>query len=439
MIEREHRARADLALERLVHLARDTGSGEVPEREHARGRERMLDALERDALPVAPRRWLLVPAVAILLLALLGALTLWPERQLDYRVEGASVSESYLSAGPGGATARFSDGTSIAFAPGARARIAAVTARGASVSIEGGSARFRVAHLPGAAWAAEAGPFTVTVTGTEFDLAWEDDRLKLTMQEGAVVVRGSLIPTGITLRGGQRLVADVARGEVTLNERPDPSGGLGAAGSGTPASAAPPPAAGLSAPPAHESSARASAAREDAVGAGTAAASAPPARVAAAQARAGASFRERLGDGDFAGVIAEAKARGIDEVLGAGTLDDVASLADAARYAGQADLARRAMLAERSRFPGSAEARSAAFLLGRLSEGASPREAAMWYDRYLTESPTGPLASEALGRKLVATRDFAGPDAARAVAEEYLKRYPTGAFAAVAAEIVSAR
>ncbi|WP_437507529.1 FecR domain-containing protein [Sorangium sp. So ce1099] len=433
MIEREHRAKAELALERLVHLARDTGSGEVPEREHARGRERMLDALERDALPVAPRRWLLVPAIAIPLLALLGALMLWPERQLDYRVEGASVSESYLSAGPGGATARFSDGTSIAFAPGARARIAAVTARGASVSIEGGGARFRVAHLPGAAWAAEAGPFTVTVTGTEFDLAWEDNRLELTMQEGAVVVRGSLIPTGITLRGGQRLVADVARGEVTLNERPGPTGGLVPAGSGAPPSAAPPPAAGLGAPPSHEPSAR-----EDAAGAATAAASAPPAH-AAAPSRAGASFRERLGDGDFAGVIAEAQARGIDEVLGAGTLDDVASLADAARYAGKADLARRAMLAERSRFPGSAEARSAAFLLGRLAEAASPREAAMWYDRYLAESPTGPLASEALGRKLVATRDFAGPGAARAVAEEYLKRYPTGAFAAVAAEIVSAR
>ncbi|WP_437756238.1 FecR domain-containing protein [Sorangium sp. So ce1389] len=432
MIEREHRAKAELALERLVHLARDTGSGEVPEREHTRGRERMLDALERDALPVAPRRWLLVPAVAIPLLALLGALVLWPARQLDYRVEGASVSESYLSAGPSGATARFSDGTSIAFAPGARARIAAVTARGASVSIEGGSARFRVAHLPGAAWAAEAGPFTVTVTGTEFDLAWEDDRLRLTMQEGAVVVRGSLIPTGITLRGGQRLVADVARGEVTLHEWPAPTGELAPAGSVTPSSAAPPPAAGLGAPPAHEPSAR-----EEAAGA--AAASAPPGRAAAAPARPGASFRARLGDGDFAGVIAEAKARGIDEVLGAGTLDDVASLADAARYAGQADLARRAMLAERSRFPGSAEARSAAFLLGRLSEAASPREAAMWYDRYLAESPTGPLASEALGRKLVATRDFAGPDAARAVAEEYLKRYPTGAFAAVAAEIVSAR
>src|SRR5262245_25021338 len=105
MAEREYKPAAELALERLVHLARDAGSGEVPEREHARGRERMLGALERNALPIAPRRWFLVPAVAIPLLALLGALMLWPRRQLDYRVEGGVVSESYVSAGAVGATA----------------------------------------------------------------------------------------------------------------------------------------------------------------------------------------------------------------------------------------------------------------------------------------------------------------------------------------------
>jgi len=78
-----------------------------------------------------------------------------------------------------------------------------------------------------------------------------------------------------------------------------------------------------------------------------------------------------------------AEARGIDATIAASPLPEIAALADAARYTGRNDLARRALLAERSRFPGSPEARSAAFLLGRMAEAGSPAAAIDWYDRYL--------------------------------------------------------
>jgi hypothetical protein len=141
--------------------------------------------------------------------------------------------------------------------------------------------------------------------------------------------------------------------------------------------------------------------------------------------------------GDFAAVITEAEARGVDAVIDAGSLADVAALADAARYAGKDDLARRAMLAERSRFAGSSEARSAAFLLGRMVETTHPAAAVGWYDTYLTESPDGSLAAEALGRKMVAVKASSSAAASRPIAVEYLRRYPRGAFAPAAKEILA--
>jgi hypothetical protein len=67
--------------------------------------------------------------------------------------------------------------------------------------------------------------------------------------------------------------------------------------------------------------------------------------------------------------------------------------------------------------------------------GAS--KAIAWYDDYLTRAPTGPLAGEALGRKMTLTDKLAGPAKARALAEEYLRRFPTGNYAGSARELLA--
>jgi hypothetical protein len=114
-------------------------------------------------------------------------------------------------------------------------------------------------------------------------------------------------------------------------------------------------------------------------------------------------------------------------------LADVVALADAARYLHERSLARRGLLAERSRFGGTADARGAAFVLGRMADdGGSRDEAIRWYDTYLTESPRGSFAAEALGRKLVALVESGDTVGARSVAKEYLARFPHGAHAAYA-------
>ncbi|WP_437324919.1 tetratricopeptide repeat protein [Sorangium sp. So ce381] len=495
----------EVALRRLAALARAAGAAPPADRALARGRARLIDEVERPVLPLAPRRRWLLPAALAPLLVILGLWALRPAARLSYqidgvapgeRADGAALADTYVRGGTSGATARFSEGTTVRFAPGARGRITAVTARGAQIHIEGGAAHFRVAHLPEAEWVAAAGPFTVRVTGTEFDLSWERERLELTMQSGSVAVRGPLASGGVALQGGQRLVADVIRGELTIADlsaagaRAPEGGGLreadapaemgvledarapaemgvledagapaemgmledagapaemgmlegagapaetgGAAAAGAPVSVGAPAMAG--APVAVGAPAMAAPVATDPMA--TLAPASAAVRAPAAPAPASGSCSEHVVRGDFAGAIAVAEARGVDATIAASPLPEIAALADAARYTGRNDLARRALLAERSRFPGSPEARSAAFLLGRIAEAGSPAAAIDWYDRYLAESPAGSLAAEALGRKMIVLRASQGDGAARPIAEQYLARYPRGAFAAVATEIL---
>ena len=480
MSELPPNAAPELALSRLTDLARDAGSRDVPEVWRARvlaaidvdGAKIPLNhRIDRPERRVRPRALVFALAAASLVVVLVGAFLLRPEAALTYAVTGAPSAESYVRAGPQGARANFSDGTVIGFKPEARGRIVAVTARGARVSVDEGAVHVRVVHRPRAAWAVEAGPFTIAVTGTEFDVSWQHERLDLVMQAGTVTVRGPLASHGISLHGRQHLVADVVRRELTIIDLPPapgetgalesppargasagetaPAGGLGVSpivtGSSSPTGT--PPAAGL-VPPSAPSSFTLALPHPSGHVDGDPQSAAPPGP-AGAQAQAdqsvdrpapvAQSLRERVAHGDFASVIAEAEARGVDPMIEESSLADLAALADAARYAGRSGIAQRALLAERSRFPGSAEARSAAFLLGRMTETSSPVAAVGWYDRYLAESPQGALAPEALGRKMVAVKATSGRDAARPIAADYLRRYPGGAFARAAEEIVADR
>src|SRR5258708_17283601 len=76
------------------------------------------------------------------------------------------------------------------------------------------------------------------------------------------------------------------------------------------------------------------------------------------------SWASLVVQGRHARVLDEADAPGIDGVIATATEADLNAVADAARYAGRRDLARRALLALRSRFGSTPRAASPAFLLG---------------------------------------------------------------------------
>ncbi|HTN83102.1 MAG TPA: FecR domain-containing protein [Sorangium sp.] len=467
-------------MSRLADIAREGIPADVDAAHDAAERARFVEAVSRGA---ARRRggawgriasWLRALGVSTALadrprwaLALAGAaalavalVVLWPARRLDYAVEGAPVAPGgYISAAAGdGARLSFTDGTTVALSPGSALRVAEVEATGARMLLEHGRASLRVTPRPKARWSVEAGPFAVLVTGTAFDVSWTrgDGTLRVDLHEGSVTVRGPLAPDGLPLRAGQRLVARMHEGDVQISSADAASAAGPAQGGPSSAQAAQPGAAqpgaaqpgaaqpggddraagpGDAAEPGAEGDA--GAARPEGSRAEGSPAGAAADGAAADGAVAAPSWSKRVAAGDFGSVLAEAEQRGLGGVLERGSLDDLVALADAARYARRGDVAQRALTATRKRFPGTSHGKAAAFLLGRMvDDGGSPGAAVAWYDAYLAESPGGPFAAEALGRKMVAVERTSGRAAARPLAELYLKRHPRGAHAPVARDLM---
>jgi hypothetical protein len=395
----------DLGARGLARLARLVDQP-VDEPTDAAGRERLLLALTRRRRQWGTRK--LVLLAAALGLAAAAAVTLKHKpAQLQYRMAGPAVTEgSWLAVAPSGGplSVRFSDGTQMELGAGSKGRVAEVTGDGARVVLAAGVLQARVVHLPHARWAVLAGPYTIEVTGTAFDVSWSDASaaLELSLHDGSVVVRGPSLWDGLRVNAGQRLIARAGSGDAQLSSL-----------------LAPPP------PPEDRSD----------VGPINPTAEAPA--LDHPTPRPLPTWSEMLADGNFRGVLDAAEARGLEATLGRGSLADVVALADSARYLHERALARRGLLLERSHFAGTAEARSAAFVLGRMADEEGARDQAIrWYDTYLSESPRGPFVAEALGRKLVALVESGDTSGARSVARAYLRRFPNGAHAAYARDHV---
>jgi hypothetical protein len=385
----------------LARLARLVGGG-IDEPQHAAGRERLLLAMTKRG-----RRWtariVLLLAAALTLPVAAAVVAARKPARLEYRLDGPFVADGpWIGVAPSGAalSMHFSDGTEVELGPGSKGRVAEVTRDGARIALAMGVLQARVVHRPRARWSIAAGPYTIEVTGTAFDVGWSDASAQLTLNlhDGSVVVRGPSLPEGVRVAAGQRLIARANTGEAQLSSL-------------------------LAAEP-HED---APVARPDG-GEG-------PTQQARPAQRPLLTWSEMLADGNFHGVVVAAEARGIDATLSRGSLADVVALADSARYLHDRALAKRGLLAERSRFAQSAEARGAAFVLGRMADDRGARdEAIRWYDMYLAESPGGPFVAEAIGRKLVALVESGDTVGARSVARQYLRRFPNGAHAAYARE-----
>lgn len=362
----------------------------------------------------APRRawrsgWV-AGAAALASAAAVGAVWLLTSgsQTITFEVAGGKLGRDGRVIADDATRIRFSDGSEAKLERGSEAQIENLTEHGAEVVLKRGKMRVSIAKKPQAAWTVEAGPYDVQVTGTAFDVSWSNQAqaFDLRMESGAVIVTGPLAVSGIPLRAGQHMFGGVAEGRLTV-----------------------------------EGGATAEARRAPSAGADAQAVPAPPQpapNAATPGPRPGAashSWTRQVAQGHFNAVLAEAEQRGLDRTLGSGSLEELAALADAARYAGRSAVAKRVLLAERQRFAGSGPARDAAFFLGRIAED-SGGGAIEWYERYVVESPRGPYASQAFGRKMMLLYKQRGAAAAKPVASDYLKRYPNGPYAAAARKIV---
>lgn len=312
----------------------------------------------------------------------------------------------------------FSDRSRVRLAPKTKVAVLSMDTRGARVSLANGELDVSVRPRAEASWRFEAGPFIVAVKGTSFHLGYEAarGRLALQMREGEVEVKGPAPDRKLTLRGGEFL-------ELFANQRAAEQPATESASGRSVAGEKPPRATEREAPRAQPR--RPSPPRAKAL------ASEPP-----PEAEVGQPWSKLISRGEFAAVVKDAEAQGLDVALARASASELTALADAARYTRRYDVGKQALLRVRERFAGTNRSGDAAFFLGRLAEAGSSAESALsWYATYLRESPHGAYAGEALGRQIAL---FAESDRARArvAARQYLARFPHGSHAELARSLV---
>jgi TolA-binding protein len=430
--------------------------------DHVRGRTRLLLATGRERRAAPGRPFALAAVLAALALGVVAAvIVVRPREALRFEIGAPEpgVVGAWIAAPPSSPRAiRFSDGSQIDLAPDGRARVTAVDADGAEVALERGSLEVSVVHRAHTRWTVRVGPFQVHVVGTRFLTRWDpvSEQFEVALHEGAVTVSGPIVGEARPVHAGEVITVSQPKGTIEVHgapggppaadpvrspdatpapaprpgEPPAPSAehfhGTAAGGSPTQAPVEPPPV-----PPSPPASARSA----DPSPTPTASAEAAPAPAAPAE----TSWRALARAARYKEALAAAEAEGFDGLCASSGAADLRALGDAARLGGSPARAAQALSALRSRFPGSPEAASAAFILGRMAQdqGRDYARAAGLYERYLAEQPGGELAAEAAGR-LVEARDRMGDAAgARRAAERYLAAYPSGSHAAYARSVLA--
>ncbi len=385
--------------------------------EHALEREpfdkrRAWQALQHaQRTPRAPTRgarlrWALALGVFALGIAV-GAPAWQAWTMLRYEAHGLSSEGSNLSARDAPADLAFSDGSRVTVSPHSTLSVELLGKRAALARLLDGRLHVAVHHEPDTNYRFLAGPYEVQVVGTEFDLEWhaQGEGLTLVMQSGEVRVLGEGSPRRV--RAGETL---------RLPSRREPA--LSATTALQPAPAPPSATAADVAPLSNDATT----------------AQKPSAVVARA---AKADWGALLNAGQFTAIMREADARGGEHVLESAPAGDLKVLALAARYTGRRTLSLRAWQALRARFAVEAQSQGAAFFLGRgYEEQGDVAEAMRWLARYLSESPAGAYASEALGRRLLLLSKLGQRAEAIGTARTYLERYPRGAYAKSAQLVV---
>jgi len=410
-------SKPDAVVERMVFLARQLGSKAPDE---SRERQFVATLSERmTAHRTQSTRRRQFAALSVFATACLGLL-LWfgvrAENRLSFRVSDSALTDGNI-VGQASTSVAFSDGSHVELTKGAQARIDEVTAHGARVDLLDGQVSVDIVKATGNAWFVQAGPYQVRVTGTAFDVRWSKERARfeVDLHRGSVVVTGPHIDGELRLQPGQRLTSTPDSPSIVTRSEP-PGAPLPANSTSDAVKAAPDSGAPSEGEPVTDLSG-ASVERRDLAATGA------------------TSWSHWVAQGDFQRVLDAAQKRGLDHVLGIGTQTELAALADAARYGRNTQLARRALLAERRRFPGAAAARGAAFFLGGIEADGSAA-ALGWYETYLAESPAGPYAPQALGRRMMLVHRRGGAAASAPLAREYLQRFAQGPYASAAHKIL---
>lgn len=310
----------------------------------------------------------------------------------------------------------FSDGTHILLRQSAQARVTQTSVHGAHLVLERGGLVAEVAHKKQARWELQAGPFSVLVRGTHFNLDWspENSTFNLELTEGLVDVLGPGLAGSVAVKTGQRLRVAASSGgwQIESTELGQSAAPIDVQTAASVASNSP-----IQAPPS------------------SSAASASPKEFGPAK----PGWQELAAAADYPEALAAARKLGLQRICSTSSVADLTRLAQVARAGGDAEIARTVLRSVRERFAGTAEAAMATFDLGRLAFDTSGRflEAVHWFKDYLREFPHGKLAREAMGRLMEALERGGDHSGAREVANDYLLKYPTGPHVGLAHRLLN--
>ena len=343
------------------------------ERWDAQRTERTLRGLHQKRARARRRRHAVALSFGLSLIALLGSV-----------VYGSSSSRSpSLALQPPQAaplSLRLSDGSAVALRD-ARTQVEVAEASPQLIALElvAGRARFDVQRRPTRRFRVRAGDVTVEVLGTSFEVEREAGRAHVAVRRGRVAVRW---PGGRT---------ELVAGEAGWFPRSEASDAPGE----------------KSAEVAEERRATASA------------------RPSARKRESAASWREPARQGQFERAYAlmnEARTAIADDV------DDLLLAADTARLSGHPHAALPYLRRVVAKHAADSRASLAAFTLGGvlMQQLGQPREAEAAYARARALSFNASLAEDALARQVEAAHRAGDAAHARALAAEYLERYPGG-------------
>lgn len=363
-------------------LARIWSRIDAGERQNARGLRRAL-RLDR-------------PALAGAVLAVAAAMVIWvglsrgdagPLRLAD----GQAIAA--IQAPPSGAVMAMSDGSRVTLSGGARFEPLLSTATSFVAMLQNGRADFEVRPGGPRRWQIECGLATVEVVGTGFSCAREPGRLRVSVQHGAVLVRGDQVrDRAQRLGAGQSL-------EIVDPLLPPP-----------PPTAAPAARPGPTAAPEPEET--------------------PPAVVAPPPARV--SWRELAQSGRQRDAFAALGPRGLMRETRQAGVSDLLLLADVARLSGHPREAVAPLERILDAYPRDPQSPLAAFALGRLDLDAldAPAQAARALDRALALGLPQSLREDARARLVEAHARSGDAAAARAAAAAYRREFPDGRYRA---------
>ncbi len=385
----------DLDVEEIGKAIGELQDEQLDERNDlARVRSRLLSPPPRRGIAWG---WALVPAtLAALALGWYGFAR--EPQPLTFAVSGSpQEAGAWVAADTEPELVTFSDGSEIRLEASSGVRIAELDADGAELDLQRGSMHVRVVHRDDDTdWRVQAGPFTVEVVGTAFDVAWDpaQQRFGLHLEEGRVRVAGPTVEERI-IEVGETLSVELERQRMQVVQ--------------------------------------AEGEEEDRV------IEVPEVEIEAEPAVTPQRRRPQKLRIDWRQLARQARhgeavaAANWDRELATATAQDLLLLGDSARLSGSPARANIAYRGVRERFSDTPDAAQAAFLLGRVAmRTGNAGSGAAWFERSVAEDDDGPYAMLARGRLIDAYQRAGNEVAAQRAATEYLDAHPTGPHANLA-------